>query len=155
MMDTARLRTTNMNHGTSGQGTIVVGPLNPIGDAPINDAHGFAEVTLNMLTDWQGFNSIDNAGFIIKSRVHHDFFFENAFWDGTQMTYGDGFSTFFALSGDVDVVAHEINHGFTTFHSDLIYEKESGGMNESFSDIFFGNAVMIGLACVVASRDDV
>jgi vibriolysin len=134
VMDTARLRTLNMNSGTSG-GTVVTGPLTSIGDAPINDAHGFAEVTLNMLTDWGGYNSINNAGFKIISRVHYGSSYENAFWDGAQMTYGDGATTFYPLSGDVDVVSHEIHHGFTTFHSDLVYSSESGGMNESFSDI--------------------
>ncbi|HKE17841.1 MAG TPA: hypothetical protein VKB80_23355, partial [Kofleriaceae bacterium] len=53
-MQTARLVTTNMNNGTDGQGTVVVGPLDPIGDAPINDAHGFAEQTLNMMQEWYG-----------------------------------------------------------------------------------------------------
>lgn len=135
MMDTARLKTVNMNNATSGAGTVVVGPLSPIGDAPINDAHGFSEATLNLLTDWGGYNSIDNAGFKVISRVHYGTAYENAFWDGTQMTYGDGATTFYPLSGDVDVASHEIHHGFTTFHSNLIYSNESGGMNESFSDI--------------------
>ncbi len=134
-MNTARLVTTNMNNGTSGSGTIVVGPLDNIGDAPINDAHGFAEVTLNMMSEWYGHNSINDNGFVIRSRVHYSTNYENAFWDGAQMTYGDGASTFYPLSGDVDVVGHEINHGFTTFHSDLIYASQSGGLNESFSDI--------------------
>jgi vibriolysin len=134
-MDTTRLQTNNMNNGTSGQGTTVVGPLDPISDAPIDDAHGYAEMTLNQLKDWQNFNSIDNMGFKIISRVHYDTNYENAFWDGTEMTYGDGASTFYPLSGSVDVVAHEIDHGFTSFHSDLIYSEMSGGLNESFSDI--------------------
>ncbi|MEZ4361741.1 MAG: M4 family metallopeptidase [Kofleriaceae bacterium] len=135
MMDTARLRTTNMNNGTAGQGTIVVGPLSNIGDAPINDAHGFAEATLNMLLDWQGENSINGNGFKIISRVHYSSNYENAFWDGSQMTYGDGASTFYPLSGGLDVVSHEVNHGYTSFHSNLVYSGQSGGMNESFSDI--------------------
>jgi len=133
-METARLVTVDMANGTSG-GTVVVGPLDNIGDAPINDAHGFAEVVVNMLTEWYGHNSIDDNGFVIRSRVHYSSNYENAFWDGTQMTYGDGASFFYPLSGDVDVVAHEIHHGYTSFHSDLVYSGESGGMNESFSDI--------------------
>ena len=134
IMETARLRTYDMMMSDTG-GVIVTGPLDPIGDAPINDAHGFAEVTLNMLDTWFGHNSIDDMGFLIQSRVHYGFQYENAFWDGTQMTYGDGATIFYPLSGDVDVVAHEINHGFTEFHSGLIYSDESGGLNESFSDI--------------------
>ena len=133
-METARLVTVDLQNGTDG-GVVVTGPLDPIGDAPINDAHGYAEVVLNMLTDWYGHNSIDDAGFVIRSRVHYSSNYENAFWDGSQMTYGDGASTFYPLSGDVDVVAHEIDHGFTSFHSNLTYSGQSGGMNESFSDI--------------------
>ncbi len=133
--DTARLQTVDMNNSQSGSGTIVTGPLNNFGDAPINDAHGFAEVTLNMMNDWMGHNSIDDNGFVIRSRVHYGFNYENAFWDGTQMTYGDGANTFYPLSGDIDVVAHEINHGYTTNHSNLTYSNQSGGLNESFSDI--------------------
>jgi Zn-dependent metalloprotease/subtilisin-like proprotein convertase family protein len=134
IMDTARLQTVDMQNGTSG-GVVVTGPLDNIGDAPINDAHGFAEVVVNMLSEWYGHNSIDDMGFVIRSRVHYSTNYENAFWDGTQMTYGDGDTFFYPLSGDVDVVAHEVHHGYTSFHSDLIYSGESGGMNESFSDI--------------------
>ena len=134
IMETARLVTVDLQNGTSG-GVVVTGPLDNIGDAPINDAHGFAEVVVNMLSEWYGHNSIDDNGFVIRSRVHYSTAYENAFWDGEQMTYGDGASTFYPLSGDVDVVAHEIHHGYTSFHSDLVYSGESGGMNESFSDI--------------------
>jgi Zn-dependent metalloprotease len=134
VMNTARLATYNLNGATSG-GSLVTGPLSPIGDAAINDAHGFAEVTLNMLQEWYGHNSINDSGFKIISRVHYGNRYENAFWDGAQMTYGDGATTFYPLCGDVDVVSHEINHGFTTFHSNLTYSGQSGGNNESFSDI--------------------
>jgi len=104
-----------------------------------NDAHGYAEITLNMMRDWMGRDSLDDAGFKIKSRVHDTDYCpgapQNACWDGTQMTYGDGGGPFYPLSGDIDVVAHELNHGFTTFHSNLTYSGQSGGLNESFSDI--------------------
>jgi Zn-dependent metalloprotease len=134
VMNTARLATYNLNGATSG-GSLVTGPLNPIGDAPINDAHGFAEATLNMLQEWYGHNSINDNGFKIVSRVHYGNRYENAFWDGAQMTYGDGATTFYPLSGALDVVAHEVTHGFTSFHSNLTYSGQSGGNNESFSDI--------------------
>jgi vibriolysin len=131
--ETPRLLTLDMQNQTSG-GVVGTGSLDAFGDAALNDAHGHAETVLQVLESF-GFNSIDNAGFQIKSRVHYSSNYENAFWDGTQMTYGDGLNYFYPLSGDVDVVAHEVNHGFTSFHSDLIYSGESGGMNESFSDI--------------------
>ncbi|HEU5057746.1 MAG TPA: M4 family metallopeptidase, partial [Kofleriaceae bacterium] len=132
--ETTRLVTVDMQNGTSG-GVVASGPLDNFGDEAINDAHGFAEQTVDTMLNWYGHNSIDDNGFVIRSRVHYGQNYENAFWDGTQMTYGDGDTFFYPLSGDVDVVAHEVAHGYTTFHSDLIYSGESGGMNESFSDI--------------------
>ncbi len=71
------------------------------------------------------------------SRVHYDRNYNNAFWDGTQMTYGDGDGvTFIPLSQDADVVAHELTHGVTERSSGLIYQNESGALNEAWSDIF-------------------
>ena len=137
-MSTAKLRTVDLNNGSpqTGGGTVVTGPLSPIGDAAINDAHGFAEVTLNVMSDWFGYNSLDDAGFIIRSRVHYGNNFANASWNGQEMTYGDGDNQqIYALSGDLAVVAHELNHGFTEFHSSLIYDGQPGGLNESFSDV--------------------
>ena len=132
---TSRLKTVTMKNATTGSGTVLTGALGSFTDASANDAHGYAEVTLNMLRDWQGYNSIDNAGFQILSRVHYSRSYENAFWDGTQMTYGDGAATFYPLSGAVDVCAHEIDHGFTEFHSALDYSGDAGGLNEGFSDL--------------------
>jgi len=134
-MATDRLETYDLANGYTMPATTVRGPLNPIGDAPINDAHGYAELTLDMMRNWYGHNSIDDAGYLIISRVHYGVDYENAFWNGFMMTYGDGKDLFYPLSGALDVVSHEINHGFTTFHSDLAYTGMSGGLNESFSDI--------------------
>ncbi len=135
VMTTPRLRTIDMHHAQSGPGTEISAAVGGFSDAAINDAHGYAEITLNLLSEWMGHDSIDDAGFRIVSRVHYGNSYENAFWNGTQMTYGDGASTFYALSGALDVVAHEIHHGFTTKHSNLAYSGESGGLNEGFSDI--------------------
>jgi pseudolysin/vibriolysin len=133
-MQTERFTTLDF-HRTMDTGLVVVGPLDPIGDPAINDAHGFAEVTLDMMREWMGYDSIDDRGFPIVSRVHYDQDYGNAFWNGEAMTYGDGGDRYFPLSGALDVVAHEINHGFTEKHSNLEYKKEPGGLNESFSDV--------------------
>ncbi|MGZ3441261.1 MAG: M4 family metallopeptidase, partial [Polyangia bacterium] len=136
VMNTTRLETTNLSGGTSGTGTIFSSSSLSFTDHEGDDAHGYAEVTLNMLQQWQGYNSIDNAGFKILSRVHYSSNYANAFWDGSEMTYGDGDgSQLGEMAGSLDVVAHEIDHGFTSFHSNLTYSGMSGGMNESFSDI--------------------
>jgi len=104
-----------------------------------NDAHGFAEVTLNMMRDWMGRDSLDDNGFKIVSRVHDTDACSgapmNACFKGEKMYYGDGGGDFLPFSGGLDIVAHELNHGFTRFHSNLDYENQSGGLNESFSDI--------------------
>ena len=133
-MDTDRYQTFDCKTGEDCN-ELVKGPIDPIGDAAINDAHGFAEVTVTMMREWMGHDSIDDDGFKIVSRVHFREGYANAFWNGEMMTYGDGGDRFYPLSGGLDVVAHEINHGFTTFHSNLNYKKQSGGLNESFSDI--------------------
>ena len=97
----------------------------------------------NATTVWNYFNtnhardSIDGAGLLIRSTVHYDVNYNNAFWNGSQMVYGDGDgTTFIELSRSLDVVAHELVHGITQYESALIYQNESGGLNESLSDIF-------------------
>ncbi len=99
------------------------------------DAHFGAEMTYDYLKNVHNRNSINNAGFKIKSYVHFSYNFVNAFWNGTCMTYGDGSGTITALT-PLDVVGHEITHGLTSFTANLNYSYEPGALNESFSDIF-------------------
>lgn len=84
-------------------------------------------------------NSINNNGFALVSYLHYSVNFNNAFWDGQRMTYGDGNANTTPLCA-LDVASHEVTHGLTTFTANLIYANESGALNESFSDIF-GTAV--------------
>ena len=67
-------------------------------------------------------------------KVHYGTNYENAFWDGSAMSYGDGASTFYPLVS-LDVTSHEVSHGFTEQNSGLVYSGMSGGMNEAFSDM--------------------
>jgi vibriolysin len=67
-------------------------------------------------------------------RVHYSTDYENAFWNGSSMTFGDGKNTFYPLV-DINVSAHEVSHGFTEQNSGLVYRNMSGGINEAFSDI--------------------
>jgi len=133
-MKTPRFQTFNLANATSG-GSIVVGPGFNIGDPAADDAHGFAEQTLDMLSGWLGHNSIDDHGLQITSRVHYGSGVETSFWDGMQVTYGDGGANVYPLSGAIDVVGHEISHGFTAFHAGLIPAGQSGAIGESFADI--------------------
>jgi Zn-dependent metalloprotease len=100
------------------------------------DAHYYANVTDDYYLETFARNSLDNAGMPMISSVHVFRNYNNAFWNGEQMSYGDGDGrNFREFSGGLDVVGHELTHGVTEFTSGLIYENESGALNEAFSDI--------------------
>jgi len=100
------------------------------------DAHWGAQRSYDYFHTVHNRNSFDNAGAVIRSYVHYGNSFNNAFWNGSVMTYGDGDGYAFSPLTELDIVAHEITHGVTAFSSGLIYSHESGALNESFSDIF-------------------
>ena len=107
------------------------------GDSAIDAAHNYAIATYDYYSTNHQRDSIDNSGMTLISRAHYSRNYNNAFWDGSQMTYGDGDGvTFIPLSQDADVVAHELTHGVTERSSGLIYQNESGALNEAWSDIF-------------------
>lgn len=99
--------------------------------APINDAHFFGGVIQNMYSAYTGAKALT---FQLVMRTHYSSNYENAFWDGSTMSFGDGASTFYPLVS-VDVAGHEVSHGYTEQHSNLTYSGQSGGMNEAFSDM--------------------
>ena len=136
-MSNTNVRTINLNHGTSG-GSVhsFTCPRNTVKQingaySPLNDAHFFGGVVFNMFRDW--YNTAPLT-FQLTMRVHYSNSYENAFWDGSQMTFGDGASRFYPLVS-LDVAAHEVSHGFTEQNSGLVYSNQSGGMNEAFSDM--------------------
>lgn len=86
-------------------------------------------------------DSIDNAGMDLILNIHYGQDYMNAFWDGDEMTFGDGDGEIFRSFGkSLDVVAHELSHGVTQFTADLEYQGQSGALNEHFSDVF-GSAI--------------
>jgi vibriolysin len=99
--------------------------------SPINDAHYFGGVIQNMYSAYTGGKALS---FQLIMRTHYGSSYENAFWNGTNMSFGDGASTFYPLVS-VDVAGHEVSHGFTEQHSNLTYSGQSGGMNEAYSDM--------------------
>ena len=106
------------------------------------DAHWGAEITYDYFSVKHTRNSYNNAGAQIKSYVHYNLIAagypdnNNAFWDGTRMTYGDGGTGVFDALTSLDVAAHEIGHAVCSYTANLAYQKESGAMNEGFSDIW-------------------
>jgi Zn-dependent metalloprotease len=83
-------------------------------------------------------NSIDGEGMVLYSSVHFDEDLDNAFWNGRQMTYGDGGGGSMKAGSltDLIVVAHELTHGVTQYEANLAYSGQPGGLNESMSDVF-------------------
>ena len=100
------------------------------------DAHWGAEMTYDYYLSAHNRNSYNNAGGILKSYVHYSSNYNNAFWNGSVMTYGDGNGSTFSPLTELDICAHELSHGVTSTSSNLTYSYESGALNESFSDIF-------------------
>jgi Zn-dependent metalloprotease len=106
------------------------------GDSHAKAAHKFAIDTYNFYATEHGRDSMDNNGMTIVSTVNYcnssSCPYYNAFWDGTQLVYGNGYG--FPLADDV--VAHEFTHGVTQYESNLFYYYQSGAINESFSDLW-------------------
>ncbi|MCP5105012.1 MAG: PKD domain-containing protein [bacterium] len=136
-MSTTDVKTVNLNHSTSGSTaysyTCFENTHKEINGAycPLNDAQYFGQVVYDMYQDWYGLPVLP---FQLMMRVHYSTNYENAFWNGSSMTFGDGASTFHPLVC-LDVSAHEVAHGFTENHSNLIYSGQSGGINEAYSDM--------------------
>ena len=129
MKNTQTYSATDFTNATTSWTTINV-------DQVARDAHWGAEVTYDYYLNNHNRNSIDNAGYKLLSYVHYTVAYNNAFWDGTRMTYGDGNGTTFTPLTALDVCGHEVTHGLTSNSSQLVYSYESGALNESYSDIF-------------------
>ena len=105
------------------------------------DAHWGTQVVYDYWLNVHGRRSYDDNDIAIKSFLHYGIAYDNAFWNGSAMTYGDGsyqggLQSGFAPLMSLDVCGHEIGHAICTFTSDLVYASESGAMNEGFSDIW-------------------
>lgn len=93
--------------------------------------------TLEFYRDVLGRNSIDNLGLNLDANVNFGVSFDNAFWDGTRMVFGNGDGTIFQdFTNDVDVPGHELTHGVTQYTAGLAYTDQPGALNEATSDIF-------------------
>ncbi len=101
--------------------------------SPLNDAHYFGSIVHDMYSDWINTPPL-TFQMVLRAHVFIHFGFENAFWDGSSASFGDGRSIFYPLTS-LDIVTHEVSHGFTEQNSGLIYEGKSGALNESFSDM--------------------
>ncbi|KTD42782.1 M4 family metallopeptidase [Legionella parisiensis] len=104
--------------------------------SPTNDAYYFGQTIVDMYKEWYGVNALQHtngAPMQLVMRVHFGQHYDNAFWDGQFMSFGDG-EDFYPLVS-LDVAGHEVTHGFTEQHSGLEYHDQSGALNESLSDM--------------------
>jgi Zn-dependent metalloprotease len=115
----------------------------PSGDVAVNEAYDGAGYTYDLFWNIYQRNSIDNQGMSLLSTVHYQRGYDNAFWNGQQMVYGDGDEglppaqqLFNRFTISVDVIGHELTHGVTEHEANLVYSNQSGALNESWSDVF-------------------
>lgn len=119
-------------------GTLVRGEGDPPSSDPaVNEAYDGAGATYDLFYEIFDRKSIDDKGLRLDSTVHYGIEYDNAFWNGDQMVYGDGDGELFQrFTKSIDVIAHELVHGITQYEASLQYYSEPGALNESFSDVF-------------------
>lgn len=109
----------------------------PTGDAEADAAFDGAGYTYRLFADVYSRDSLDGQGMTLVSSVHVRRNFNNAFWNGEQMAYGDGDGKIFLpFTRSLSVIGHELSHGVVEFSGGLIYQDQSGALNESCADVF-------------------
>jgi Zn-dependent metalloprotease len=112
-----------------------------VADVAVNEAYDHSGDTYDFFDKVFGRNSLDGEGLKLVSSVHvtdeDGEPLPNAFWNGEQMAYGDGDGKVFQrFTRSLDVVGHELTHGVESFTSNLLYQGQSGALNEHFADVF-------------------
>jgi Zn-dependent metalloprotease len=109
----------------------------PTNDPAVDEAYDGAGATYDLYHDVFERGSIDDRGMRLDSTVHFGREYDNAFWDGRQMVYGDGDGELFErFTKAIDVIGHELAHGVTQYEAGLVYWDQPGALNESMSDVF-------------------
>ncbi|HET9759279.1 MAG TPA: protealysin inhibitor emfourin [Nocardioidaceae bacterium] len=107
------------------------------GDPAVDEAHEGVRASLALFKEVFGRDSYDGQGAAVVATVHYERDYDNAFWDGTQLVFGDGDGTVFGrFTKPVDVLGHELSHAVTQYTANLTYQGQSGALNESISDVF-------------------
>src|SRR5712691_2997651 len=123
-------------------------------DVAVNEAYKFAGDTYDFYMNAYQRNSVDDKGLRLDSSVHYDREYDNAFWDGQQMVYGDGDRKIFdRFTKCLDVIGHELTHGVTQYTAGLTYQGQSGALNESMSDVFGSLVKQMTLGKTAAQAD--
>src|ERR1700693_77184 len=126
----------------------------PSADVAVNEAYDGAGATYDLYEQVYGRSSIDGRGMRLDSSVHYAVGYDNAFWNGSQMVYGDGDGKLFErFTKSVDVIGHELTHGVTAHEAKLDYQDQPGALNESFSDVFGSLVEQRGLGATAEQGD--
>jgi Zn-dependent metalloprotease len=126
----------------------------PIGDAATDEAYDALGATWTLYHSAYNRNSLDDKGLPLLASVHYGQAYDNAFWNGEQMVFGDGDGTYFnRFTIAVDVIGHELTHGVTQFSANLTYSGQSGALNESISDCFGSMVKQMSLGQTAATAD--
>ena len=128
---------------TADNGTTLPGRLarpagsGPVGDPAVDEAYTGVEASLALFREAFGRSSYDGKGAPVVATVHYGRDYDNAFWDGRQLVFGDGDGKVFErFTKPVDVLGHELAHAVTEHTAGLEYAGQSGALNESMSDVF-------------------
>jgi Zn-dependent metalloprotease len=108
-----------------------------IGDLAVDEAYLGLGATYRLFWDVYARHSINDDGMALLATVHYGRDYENAFWDGQQMVFGDGDGELFnRFTIALDIVAHELTHGVIQHEAALVYADQAGALNESLCDVF-------------------
>jgi Zn-dependent metalloprotease len=126
----------------------------PSGDVAVDEAWAGVRASLALFREVYGRDSFDGEGAFVSATVHYERDYDNAFWDGTQLVFGDGDGQIFdRFTKPVDVLGHEFTHAVTERAAGLVYEGQPGALNESVSDVF-GTCVKQRLLGQTADQGD-
>jgi Thermolysin metallopeptidase, alpha-helical domain/Thermolysin metallopeptidase, catalytic domain/Protealysin propeptide len=131
-------RVHDAQHGTGLPGALLRSEGVPSnGDVAVDEAYGGFGSTLDLFWTIYNRNSIDDAAMPLIGTVHYSQGYDNAFWNGQQMVFGDGDGQYFnRFTIAIDVIGHELAHGVTEYTANLVYQDQPGALNESMSDVF-------------------
>lgn len=148
-------RSYTADHGTSLPGVLVRSEGQAAsGDVAVDEAFDGLGATFDLYAQVYGRNSIDGNGMDLIATVHYGNAYDNAFWNGAQMVFGDGDGTIFnRFTIAIDIEGHELTHGVTADTAGLEYHDQPGALNESISDCFGSLVKQCSLGQTAAQAD--
>lgn len=109
----------------------------PVSDEAVNEAYDGLGAAYRLFSDVFGQNSLDDRGMPLVASAHYSRDYDNAFFDGKQMVFGDGDGEVFTgFTGSLSIIGHELSHGIISHTANLDYQGQPGALNEHCADVF-------------------